>query len=87
VSHKKRRCCENAFPDSALPAEAQVLDDQALTAADGGGEGGEDEPDEFEHRGRIADQDSRQDRRTTLPPTGSERPQTAEDGVEMKPRL
>src|SRR5215469_13112353 len=38
-----------------LLAEKQVLHDEALTAADGGDEGGQDEPDEFEHRGRIAD--------------------------------
>lgn len=46
-----------------LLAQEPVLDDGALTAADGGDEGGQDEADEFEHRGRIADHDS-QDRRT-----------------------
>jgi len=38
-----------------LLAEKQVLHDEALTVADGGDEGGQEEPDEFEHRGRIAD--------------------------------
>lgn len=46
-----------------LLAQEPVLDDGALTAADGGDEGGQDEPDEFEHRGRVADHDSH-DRRT-----------------------
>ena len=50
--------------DLELLAEEQVLDDEALTAADGGDQGSQDEPDEFEHRGRIVDHDSRQDRRT-----------------------
>ena len=56
--------------DLELLAEEQVLDDQTLKAADGGDEGGQDGPDEFEHRVRIADHDSRQDRRTDFcPPT------------------
>jgi len=38
----------------------------ASTAAAGDDEGGEDEPDEFEHRGRIADPMSLQDRRTSF---------------------
>jgi hypothetical protein len=42
-----------------LLAEKQVLHDEALTAAGGGDEGGQEEPDEFEHRGRIADPMSR----------------------------
>jgi hypothetical protein len=45
--------------DLELLAEEQVLDDDALTAADGCDEGGEDEADELEHRGRIADSMSR----------------------------
>ena len=44
-----------------LLAEKQVLDDKALTTAAGGYEGGQEEPDEFEHRGRIADPRSRRD--------------------------
>jgi hypothetical protein len=53
--------------DLELLAQEQVLEDDALTAADGSDEGGQDEPDEFEHRGRIADHDS-QDRRTNSCP-------------------
>ena len=49
-----------------LLAEKQVLNDEVLTAADGGDEGGQDEPEEFEHRGRIADPRSRRDRRTSF---------------------
>ena len=53
-----------------LLAEKQVLHDEALTAADGGDEGGQEEPDEFKHRGRIDDPRSQQDRRTVFcPPT------------------
>jgi len=51
-----------------LPAEKQVLDDEALTA-DGGDEGGQEEPDDFEHRGRIADPRSRRDRGTVFLPS------------------
>src|SRR5262249_13496777 len=55
-----------------LLAEEQVLDDEVLTAADGGDEGGQDEPEESEHRGRIADPRSRRDRRAVFcPPTAS----------------
>jgi hypothetical protein len=36
-------------------AEEQVLAEEALAAPQGAGEGGEKEPDEFDHRGRIAD--------------------------------
>ncbi len=39
-------------------AEEQVLDDEAPTAEEGSDEGGLYEPDEFEHRGRIANQPS-----------------------------
>ena len=42
--------------DLQLLAEEQILDDEAPTAADGGDDRGKCEPDEFEHRGRIADQ-------------------------------
>ena len=38
-----------------LLAEKQVLHDEAPTAAGSGDEGGQDEPHEFKHRGRIAD--------------------------------
>ncbi len=38
-----------------LLAEEQVLHDEAPTAANGGDEGGQHKPDEFKHRGRIAD--------------------------------
>ncbi|HKF19477.1 MAG TPA: hypothetical protein VKF14_20125 [Candidatus Dormibacteraeota bacterium] len=34
-----------------LLAEKQVLHDEAPTVADGGDEGGQEEPDEIEHRG------------------------------------
>src|SRR5215813_10902567 len=54
-----------------LLAEEQVVHDEALTAADGGGECVEEELDEFEHRGRIADPRSRLDRRMVVcSPTG-----------------
>ena len=57
--------------DLKLLAQEQVLEEEALAAAEGGDEGGQDEPDEFEHRGRIADPMSRQDRCTAFcPPTG-----------------
>src|SRR5262249_9581817 len=36
-----------------LRAEEQVLHHEVLTATDGGDEGGQDEPEEFEHRGRT----------------------------------
>jgi hypothetical protein len=52
-----------------LLAEEQVLDHKTLTAADGGDEGGQDEPDKFEHRGRIVDRESRQIAVWTLPRT------------------
>ncbi len=63
--------------DLKLLAEEQVLDDQTPTAAAGGDEGGLYEPDEVEHRGRIADQRSA-DRRAgfclpTAPPRRSRR--------------
>ena len=51
--------------DLKLLAEEQVLDDEAPTAAESGDEGGLCEPDEFEHRGWIADQLSA-DRRAGL---------------------
>jgi hypothetical protein len=38
--------------DLELLAKEQVLDGQGLTAADGGDEGGQDEPVEFEHLGK-----------------------------------
>jgi hypothetical protein len=57
---RRRGRCWGAEGDRELLAEEQVLDDQALTAADAGDEGGQDEPDELEHRGRIAGR--------TLPP-------------------
>ncbi len=49
-------------------SEEQVVHDEALTAVDCGDEGGKEEPDEFEHRGRIADPRSRRDRRTVFCP-------------------
>jgi hypothetical protein len=66
---RRRGRCWGAEGDRELLAEEQVLDDQALTAADAGDEGGQDEPDELEHRGRIADHATR-DRIAgrTLPP-------------------
>ncbi len=44
--------------DLELLAEEQVLDHETLTAAGGSNEGDQDEPDEFEHRTRIVDQQS-----------------------------
>ncbi len=46
--------------DLELLAEEQVLDHETLTATGGSNEGGHDEPDEFEHRSRIVDQQSPQ---------------------------
>src|SRR5262249_61912135 len=46
-----------------LLAEEQVVHDEALRGADGGDECVEEELDEFEHRGGIADPRSRLDRR------------------------
>jgi len=43
--------------DLDLLAEKQVLDDEALAAANGGDDDGQDELDDFEHRDRIAGQD------------------------------
>ena len=54
--------------DLELLAEEQVLDDEALMAADSSDEGGQKEPEEFEHRGRIADPRSRRDRRMVFCP-------------------
>ena len=43
-----------------LLTQEQVLDKETQTPADGGDEGSQDEPHEFKHRGRIADQKPRQ---------------------------
>jgi len=41
--------------DLELLAEDQVLEEEALAAAQGVDERGQEEPEEFDHRGRIAD--------------------------------
>ncbi len=41
--------------DQKLLAEEQVLEEEALAAAESAGERGEEEPEEFDHRGRITD--------------------------------
>jgi hypothetical protein len=41
--------------DLELLAEEQVLEEEPLAAAQGVDERGQEEPDEFDHRGRIAD--------------------------------
>ena len=56
--------------DLKLLAEEQVLDDEAPTAADGGDDSGKCELDEFEHRGRIADQPWADRPVALCPPTG-----------------
>ena len=60
VPSSEARTTPGAESDLELLAKEQVLDDKALTAVDGGDEGGQNEPDEFEHRGRIADHKSLQ---------------------------
>src|SRR5262249_14252397 len=60
----------NGGQPGAAGAEKQVLHDEALTAAHSSDEGGQKEPEEFEHRGRIADARSRRNRRMVFcPPT------------------
>ncbi len=41
--------------DLELLAEEQVLEEEALATAQGVDESGQEEPEEFDHRGRIAD--------------------------------
>ena len=50
VPSSERWSTPGAEGDLELLAEEQILNEEALTAADGGDEGGQEEPDKFEHQ-------------------------------------
>ena len=54
--------------DLELLAEEQVLEEEALAAAQGFDERGQEEPEEFDHRGRIADRHHLAGRRKLMAP-------------------
>ncbi len=64
--------------DLELLAQEQVLEEEALAAAQGVDERGQEEPEEFDHRGRIADRRHLGGAAQTFcPPTAPKREKTA----------
>jgi hypothetical protein len=55
VSGAEARTTSVTGSDLELLAEEQVLEEEALAAAQGVDERSQEEPEEFDHRGRIAD--------------------------------
>ena len=66
--------------DQELLTQEQVLRDEALAASEGAGQGSDAEPEEFDHRGRIADRRhlAGQDRRL-CPPQSAGRVRALQD--------